>query len=157
MFQQILTYLVVSVLFFRLWEPFRTGPSVLLCPFLWTVLWVSTTLNGRTTELRGRVQNISGKNNKVSPFCLAGNNRGKGVDRFVQYWTLARTRPRLTPPSHQPFCRPLSICKHVVKDEWQHWLLLCPNPLYHELWWFEKGSSFVFVPELGNIYLVSLN
>lgn len=134
-----------------------SGPSALLCHFLWSVLWVSTTLSGRTTGLGGRLQNVSGKNNEASPFCLAGNNREKGVNRFVQHWTLARTRPRLTPSPHQPFCRPLSMCKHVVKDEWWCWLLLGQNPLYHELWWFEKGSSPVFVAELGNIYLVSLN
>lgn len=146
-FQQILTYLVVSVAFFRFQESFRPGPSVLLCPFLSSVLWQPWAVGLYKTEWR--LQNILGKIMKWATSAWQGTAvfslpiKKKGVNWFVQYWTLACTRPRLTPSPHQPFCRPLSISKHTVKDEWWSWLLfpLCQDPSYHERQWFGKDGS----------------
>lgn len=71
---------------------------------------------------------------------------------FYEYWTLSHTRPRVTPSPHQPCCK---FCKHIVKDEWWAWLLflLYQDPFCHELEWFEKGGSVVFVAELGKKFI----
>lgn len=99
-----------------------------------------------------------GKNNAVRPFHLAQNgslqfsHRENGVNWFYEYWTVSCARPKVTPSPHQPWCK---LCKHIVKDEW--WVsllfLLYQDPQCHELQWFEKGVSVVFVAELGKKFI----